>query len=267
MDAVVAKSPNLLAGIQVRVREIMKAIAGPEKPGRDVEVPTPPGDPDEIQPDARVGDASPTTADIKEAKEDAAPPPPPPMEGGDGDGDEGGDGSGDGDGDEGKEKPPFMKALGDGDGFDSFGNKDMSPAETRGMEKAYGNGTGHVEPKELLDGGPDLMTLLVQLLDTIEDNHVRQSMVLDELKAEVAKLKSGQSVNDRKISKALEDFGVLATTAPKPRAFTKALPEPPPAPEAPTSKEVSNDIFRKMKAGQMSTNDAMAKARQLRAQA
>ncbi len=257
------KKPSILQALQGRVREVLKSIneSAPKKDGEEGDettVPVPPESPSGMETDPRVGDASPTEGDLDAAADQSAaaggadgglPPE------GDGDGDEGAGASAaaDGDGDE----------EGDGVGFDAHGNRDFSPDEVRGMQKAYGNGTGQAEAEELLKGGKDVLAILTQILDALEDLAVRHGASIDEMRADVNKLKTGQTATERTLSKALADIKPLLD--PKPKAATKSfgggvkVPPPPALPD-------SGSLFLQMQSGKLSPFEAQALVRSAKSQ-
>lgn len=236
-----------IADLTARAREILKALA-PEDKEATARVPVPPEDPDAIEPDPRVGDASPEAEEIEEAGEEAEAGEPEGAEGGEEPAPE-----------EEPEEPAEKAFAEDGnEEFDAHGNRDMDPEELRSMAKAYGNGTGLAEPEELAKGGLDLEGTLSAILNVLED----QNAVIKELRSEMTKLKAGSKENERKLAKAFETLGDLRVPVPAgPKAITKALPEPPAGPVV----NPADKIYTDLKAGRMSHEDAMRMCRELRA--
>jgi len=269
---------TLLAELHEKVRSILKA-SGEKKAA----VPTDPGDPDELQPDYRVGDASPTKADAKEAGSEE------PAE--DEEGIEGKDGKdskaavpGEERDDEAEEEKPEDEDEPEGDdgvgrplekGFDEFGNRDMSDDEVRSILKSYatapnfGIETNPIPQKDLLTEGVDLKGVLDDVLALIlhqQEKLDNYSSVMDDLRAELARMKKGMAKNEREIAKAMDVLGD-PKTAPgmAPRSVIKALI--PAAPEAPASRgaDLANTIYADLKAGRMTHEQAQAKCREARA--
>jgi hypothetical protein len=264
MSASPAAQPNILDRLKARTREVLKALgetAKKEEGDETKTIPVPPDAPSGMETDPRVGDASPTEGDLSEAAEGAA---------GADDGAAGADGAeglppegaGDGDGDEAPGAPGGDK---DGDEFDAHGNHDFSEEEKRAMQKAYGNETGQAEPKELLDGGVDVVELMHRLLEALEDMSVRVGASIDEIRADVNKLKAGGTVTDRKLSKALQEIERLGQ--PKPKAITKSyggpggaeIPAPPALPD-------SSDLYLQMKYGKTTPQEALRTVRMTKGQ-
>ena len=269
---------SLIAELHSKVRNILKA-AGEKK----AVVPSDPGDPDELQPDYRVGKASPTKADVAEAKDDqedetegvegekgnddADAAPKENKDAGLDEEDE--DDEDEPEGDDGQGRPLEK-------GFDEFGNKDLSDTEVREILKGYasapnyGPETSPLPTKDLLDGGEDLKAVLDDVLNLILHQQAKlenYSEVMDDLRAELARMKKGMGKNEREIAKAFEVLGD-PKTAPgmPPRAVVKALiPAAPAAPAAPCGADLANTLFADLKAGRISQTQAQAMCREARA--
>ena len=202
-------SNQMLEEVRSRARMMLKALKGDE--GKDEKQPAPvpevPEDADRLDP--RVGDASPTDADLEEAKN--------PEEG------EGEDGGGD-------PKPGEGTGEEDEEGFDEFGHKDMDPRE---IKKAFPN-IGHLFMEEALDeleenetkpGQTPLLAELLAAMKGITD-------AVAQINAEMTRLRKGSEAQGRELKKALESGAVLEDrlnkiheTAPAaaPRAIAKAM--------------------------------------------
>lgn len=275
--------PSLLDQIKGRAREVLKAMSeaadSAAKPKEDEakgeeskaeatdakQVPVTPPDPDEIPPDTRASGASPKESDLDDAGEQAsagaaASEPPPGADGaGDADGDDGGAAVGAGDSGSDDGERPVSKA------FDAHGNHDLSEEEKRELLKAhagavaFGNGTGQEEPGDLLKGGSDIEKLLIQLLEGLDDLTAKQSVAIDELRAEVNRLTAGHSAQTRTLSKALKDLEALGQ--PKPKAITKAFGAVPDAPRAASDLPSSDKFYLDLRSGKLSPHEAMERVR------
>ena len=273
---------TLLADLHDKVRSILKA-AGEKK----AVVPTDPGDPDELQPDYRVGKSSPTDADVKDAKEDG-------EDAQDGEGDGACEKCGGKGCDECKEEAPAPEPNKEDSeqpegleeqpekgrpvekGFDEFGNKDLSDEEVREVLKSYADApnfgieTNPIPQDDLLEGGVDLKKVLDDVMALIlhqQEKLDNYSSVMDDLRAELARMKKGMGKNEREIAKAMDLLGD-PKTAPgmPPRAVVKALiPAAPAAPAAPCGADLANTLFADLKAGRISQTQAQAMCREARA--
>lgn len=264
---------SLFAELQFKVRTLLKAAeekGADDKAGKKAVVPADPGDPDKLQPDYRVGDASPTDADTDEAKEAT------------GKDDEEAEKDGDTQGettdeeDEGEGEDPTVGEEEDTDdqrpiakGFDEFGNRDLSEAETRSLLKALEYGvTPPMSPEKIIAGGEDIksvlddiMALLVHQQGKLESN----AAVMSDLLSEIARLKQGHADQEREITKALGLLGnPLTAPAEAPRGISKSFVPPSAMPAAMNGEALANEIFRDLKAGRISAETAQAKCREAR---
>jgi hypothetical protein len=287
---------SVLSELQTKVRSLLKAVAEDKTPdkGRRPAVPADPGDPDELQPDYRVGDASPTKADAEKAKDEAKPEvdgeanPGEDPAGEDGTVDppktteeeEAGESEKPNPGEEGTEgEDPERPSDKDKNrpvakGFDEFGNRDLDPGEVRSLLKALEYGvTPPMAQDKLLHEGEDLKTVLDDILKFL--THAAQKMeshdvIMSDLFAELDRLRKGADVHDREIAKALNMLG-NPTTAPAeaPRALAKSFTPPTavPAAQALPGADVANEIYSAMRAGKMTNAEAMQKCRETRAAA
>jgi len=267
---------TLLADLHEKVRNILKA-SGEKK----AVVPTDPGDPDELQPDYRVGKASPTKGDLDKAEnedeESGLPkgdgknePVSAPKENRDpdaGDDEEDEDDEDELPGDDGEGRPLEK-------GFDEFGNKDLTDEEVREVLKSYSSApnfgieTNPIPQNDLLTGGVDLKNVLDDVMALIlhqQEKLDNYSSVMSDLKDEIARMKKGMDKHEREIAKAFDVLGDPKTAlAALPRAINKALPEPPAAPLNNRGETLANQIFSDMKAGRIDSTRAMALCREAR---
>ena len=284
---------SALSDLHTAVRSILKGIKEDpaKKVGGKAPVPTNPGDPDELQPDPRVGDASPTKADATKAKADAEPEtdgeadPEADPEGEDGEvnppattkEEEGGEGDTtttgeEGDDPENPQRPGAKRPV--AKGFDEFGNRDLEPGEVRSLLKALEYGvTPPMTQDKLLHEGENLKAVLDDILKFL--THAAQKMeghdvIMGDIFAELDRLKKGSDVHDREIAKALSLYGdPTKAPAEAPRAISKSLvlPSTPPAAPALPGADVANEIYSALKAGKMTNAQAMQRCRETRAAA
>jgi len=267
---------SLFTEIQTQVRSLLKAaVEKADDKDKKAAVPGDPGDPDKLQPDYRVGNASPTDKDADEAKEETgkadeegADPAADGAEAGAADGAEEGAeapeaGEGDGDEEDDDDQRPIAK------GFDEFGNRDLDEAETRALLKALDYGvTPPIDPKKILDGGEDLKGMLDDILALLVHQQGKleaNGAVMSDLLGEIARLKKGQAENEREITKALSALGnPLTAPAEAPRGIAKSFVPPTAVPTAINGEGLANEIFHDLKAGRIDSATAMAKCREAR---
>lgn len=276
-------SREVLKALGDQARAILKAITPDKKKDGEAPVPVPPPDPDALPTDTRVegADASPKKGDLDKAGESQAAAPQPPA-GGEGEGEggapapakpeggepdpeggepkpeggepdpEGGEGEEDEEGGEGR---PVKKS------FDEFGNRDLGPDEMRQMLKSYGI-TPPATEDEAAHGGEDVESILASILSALES----QNKVISDLKAEVARLQSGNVERDRSIAKALDSLADprLAPAAPA-RAITKANAEAQPPAEVLTEAQFATQVFSDVRAGKLTDDQARVKVREFKA--
>ncbi|HWQ08264.1 MAG TPA: hypothetical protein VN436_04125, partial [Holophaga sp.] len=159
------------------------------------------------------------------------------------------------DGEEDEEGRPVKK------GFDEFGNRDLGPDEMREMLKAYGV-TPPVLEDEAAHGGEDIEGILASILSALQS----QNKVVNDLKAEVARLRGENVERDRSIAKALDSIADprMAPAAPV-RAITKANPEAQPPAGAQTEAQFSTQLFADVRDGKLTADQARVKAREFKA--
>lgn len=235
-----------LSEVAEKARAILKSLkdskAGDDK--KTSPMPEPPPDPDGLDKDPRVGDASPDEGDLEEAGKAATPPPAQESEGGgeDLDQEEAKDQE-----DEEDEKRPVAKGF-------TEEEMELIDADPREFLKSFGDDTLLPPPEKVKGAGDDLSGILNDILDKLKDD----GAVMAELQAEVKRLRTGLDKNERTINKALESLGdPRFAPAPPPKAITKAFPEPP----AQDRSALADAIYAKAKAGHMTVDQAVAACR------